>query len=327
MATMRLLYLIISAITLAPLSAYGADLSAVSSWAYQLQNFDIDELAASPYELIVIDYSHDGSSNQAVTPAEIATLHAAGKKVLAYFSIGEAEDYRFYFRSSWIKRSRRSSCGVKLTSAAPSWLDAPNRDWCGNYKVRYWERSWQRILYGVRNGRSKSYLDQIIDAGFDGVYLDIVDGFEYWRTKRGERRKSAPKEMSTLVQRLARYARVNRGLSDFTVVPQNGAGIIDYLNAAQETQYFSAIDGIGAEDTYYFGDSDENNPLNSQDYTIARLKVFRDVGKRVFAIDYLTDETKVTDFFSRACGEGFLPQTSVRALDTLSAHRAGGCQD
>ena len=49
-------------------------------------------------------------------------------------------------------------------------------DWEGNYKVRYWEEDWQAIIYGDAD----SYLQKILDAGFDGVYLDIIDAFEYF---------------------------------------------------------------------------------------------------------------------------------------------------
>jgi len=31
---------------------------------------------------------------------------------------------------------------------------------------------WQAIIF--------EYEDRILNAGFDGVYLDIIDGFEYW---------------------------------------------------------------------------------------------------------------------------------------------------
>jgi len=49
-------------------------------------------------------------------------------------------------------------------------------DWTGNYKVKFWEAEWQNIIYGNEN----SYLKKILDAHFDGVYLDIIDTFEYY---------------------------------------------------------------------------------------------------------------------------------------------------
>ena len=87
-------------------------------------------------------------------------------------SIGEAEDYRWYWDERWIR-------GKKLTKNAPTWLDKLNPDWKGNYKVRYWNEDWQTIICGGKD----SYIQKIIDAGFDGVYLDIVDAYEYFEER------------------------------------------------------------------------------------------------------------------------------------------------
>jgi len=78
-------------------------------------------------------------------------------------SIGEAEDYRYYWKAEW-------------KTNPPSWLAEENPNWPGNYKVRYWNEDWQNIIYG----NNDSYLRKILDAGFDGVYLDIIDAFEYF---------------------------------------------------------------------------------------------------------------------------------------------------
>ena len=81
-------------------------------------------------------------------------------------SIGEAEDYRYYWQSEW-------------NSNPPSWLDNEDPNWPGNYFVQYWNESWQNIIFGS----DESYLDKIINTGFDGVYLDIIDAFEYFENK------------------------------------------------------------------------------------------------------------------------------------------------
>ena len=47
-------------------------------------------------------------------------------------------------------------------------------DMVKNYKIEYWNEEWQSIIYGNEN----SYLKKILDSGFDGVYLDIVDAYE-----------------------------------------------------------------------------------------------------------------------------------------------------
>ena len=125
----------------------------------------IAAVCATNYDVVIMDlFFNDGS---AFTSAEVEQLQRkanGGKRlVICYMSIGEAEDYRYYWQSSWSQQ-------------APDWLDAVNPDWPGNYKVHYWLSSWQDLICGS----SDSYLNRILDAHFDGVYLDIIDAFEYY---------------------------------------------------------------------------------------------------------------------------------------------------
>ena len=78
-------------------------------------------------------------------------------------SIGEAEDYRYYWMPGW-------------TEGYPDWIVEENPDWTGNFKVKYWDPDWQEIIFG----NDDSYLTKIIDSHFDGVYLDIIDAYEYF---------------------------------------------------------------------------------------------------------------------------------------------------
>lgn len=307
-------------------SAEPSRLSEIKSWAYQLQNISLQALAESPFDLLVIDYSLDGGAASEFSFDEIQALRAQGKIVLSYLSIGEAEEYRFYFSHNWVADRSGSPCGRTTTSFAPSWLDIANSHWCGNYKTRYWDKRWQGIIFGNRQGESTSYLDRILDAGFDGVYLDIIDGYEYWLAKRGsKRRKSAAKDMADFVVQLSEYARKKRGVADFIVVPQNGSSILNKLSAHQKRRYLSAIDGIGAEDTFYFGDEDEDNQLNVQP-SLKNLRQYKSAGKQVLAIDYLTEPGKIEDFRRRACVEGFIPQVALRSLDNIEAQRDLKCE-
>lgn len=126
----------------------------------------IEAVCATNYDLIIMDLFHEDNEFSA---NEIEQLHQKAnggrRMVIAYMSIGEAEDYRYYWNASW-KRGN------------PSWLDKENPKWKGNYKVKYWDPDWQKIIYG----NNKSYLSRIINAGFDGVYLDIIDAFEYYES-------------------------------------------------------------------------------------------------------------------------------------------------
>jgi len=124
----------------------------------------IDEVNETNYDVIIMDMFLDDIEFTSTEINQLKLKNNGGKRLLiSYMSIGEAEDYRYYWNDSW-------SVGT------PSWIEAENPDWEGNYKVKYWESEWQDIIYGNNN----SYLKKIIDANFDGVYLDIIDAFEYF---------------------------------------------------------------------------------------------------------------------------------------------------
>ena len=124
----------------------------------------INVVTATNYDAIIMDLF---LNDEVFTASEINQLRNkanGGKRiVICYMSIGEAEDYRYYWDASW-------------NASKPSWIAAENPDWAGNFKVRYWNADWQNIIYK----NSDSYLDKILAADFDGVYLDIIDGFEYF---------------------------------------------------------------------------------------------------------------------------------------------------
>ena len=111
------------------------------------------------------------------------------------------------FEPSWV-----SFIEKQPDSSAPCWLARTNPDWEGNYKVQYWSEDWQQIVL--------AYLDRIIADGFDGVYLDIIDAFEYWSDRNnGEgyyiSEREAAGRMINFVKRLAYHARFIRGKTDF----------------------------------------------------------------------------------------------------------------
>ncbi len=313
--------------------ASGLDIQVVDDWGYQLQNYPVglSELRGSEFDLVVIDYSRFGDAVWEWSSGEIADLRTGGpcgdRIVLAYFSIGEAEDYRFYWDTAWVDGS-----GDPIPGVAPAWLGPQNPDWAGNYKVRYWLAEWQAVLFGTSSGPDTSYLDRILSQGFDGIYLDIVDAFEYWGPSEiggSDENRAAGSDMITLVESLAAYAR-SHGHPNFLVVPQNGSYIIDpdvYPDApdpvaeaaVQKARYFSFINAIGSEDAFYIGPADENNPYTPDIWTIALLNEFRDAGLPVLSIEYLTQANLIQDFYmTYAPAQGYVPYASVRGLDQMT---------
>jgi cysteinyl-tRNA synthetase len=146
-------------------------LSQVKNFLYLInpESFDSKEdflnaIQATNYDLVLIDLFFNGEELTSADIASLKTKYNGGTRlVISYMSIGEAEDYRYYWDASWY-------------TTPPDWMAEENPDWPGNYKVRYWDTSWQAIIYG----NDSSYLGKILKAGFDGVYLDIIDAFEYF---------------------------------------------------------------------------------------------------------------------------------------------------
>ncbi len=134
--------------------------------AYGTPSAFAQAMAATNYDLVICDLLVNGQMLSANDVFNMKHKANGGQRlVLCYLSIGEAENYRYYWLSEWDKRKYR-----------PSWIMEENPDWPGNFKVKYWDPQWQAILFGNDN----SYVKKIVDAGFDGVYLDIVDAFEYF---------------------------------------------------------------------------------------------------------------------------------------------------
>jgi len=136
----------------------------INSENYDTKQDFITDVSATNYDVIIMDLYHN---ENIFTNAELEQLkikqNGGSRLVICYMSIGEAEDYRYYWQSNWRQGN-------------PLWLEKENPDWKGNFKVRYWHDDWKSIIYG----NDDSYVKKIINIGFDGVYLDIIDAFEFY---------------------------------------------------------------------------------------------------------------------------------------------------
>ena len=280
-------------------------------WGYQLQAART-ELIPPDIDLLVIDYARESGGSDVLTQADVdAFRNRAGGRprvVLAYMSIGEAERYRAYWRPYWSSR-------IWLGLFRPSWLGRENKEWKGNYLVRFWEAGWQKIIFNpqpslfdtlrqIRFGRQKPYVDQIMEAGFDGVYLDRVDAFGEWEKTRPR----AEAEMSAFVQKLSAYAKARK--PGFLVVPQNGEELLE------REDYRKAIDGVSKEDLM-FGAEKQDRP-NSREETqrsIALLRKLQSDGKPVFVVEYISDPSNRALSLKRTADLGFRTTFADRALN------------
>lgn len=128
---------------------------------------DINEyfkvLSNTDYDILIIEPSLNGTF---FTKEQIEKLKykSTGEKriIIAYFSIGEAEDYRSYWKNEWNKK-------------LPFWIEGENKNWKGNFIVRYWTDEWKKII--------KDYQENLDSINVDGYYLDTIDTFYYFENR------------------------------------------------------------------------------------------------------------------------------------------------
>ncbi len=275
---------------------------APANWGYQLQKLDIAQAAASPFDLLVIDTTRDGSDNTSLTPDDVARLkrkpdgHA--RAVLAYLSIGEAESYRSYWDPAW-KRSK------------PDWLLGENPDWKENYAVCFWQPEWQRIMCGTPAAR----FDRTIAAGFDGIYLDKCDVFEDLKRRHKATASSRPDiagDMVRFIGHLSAYAKSKK--PGFLIVMQNAEDLLERADLRAH------LDGIAKEELIYGADGPEKlNSADDLDHSSGMLNLMKREGKLVLVVEYLDAGAKIRHAVETTRTLGFTLHISPknRKLDRL----------
>lgn len=124
----------------------------------------INAVKTTNYDVILMDLFLDNTAFTATEIDQLKTKANGGKRlVICYMSIGEAEDYRYYWQSSW-------------QVGNPPFIVAEDPDWEGNYFVQYWNADWKNVIYG----NDTSYAKKLLNSHFDGAYLDIIDAFDYF---------------------------------------------------------------------------------------------------------------------------------------------------
>ena len=240
------------------------------SWAYQLTNLGEAQrkrIADSAYDLVVVDYGWESASDPSLaevplTREQVAAMQkkpdGSKRTILAYLSIGETENNRYYWKPEW-------------TAKRPAWMGKENKDWKGNYLVQYWQPVWQNMIFGTPD----SYVDKILAAGFDGFYLDRVDAYYFYGDTTQARDR-----MSDFVTKLIAYIRTKK--PDAGILVQNAEELLDRPN------YVDAIDGIAKEDLQFgIKHREELNKATEIDWSNKLLRSAQAKGKAIFVVEYL----------------------------------------
>ena len=325
-------------------SPSAARLADVSHWLYMIDvNLEpemMKRITASKYDMVVVDFIPSEENNTDYPIAElVAQLHNAPhhldcaqckpKLAIAYIDIGQAEEYRTYWHSGW-------------SIGNPEWIVGADPDgWEGNFPVAYWYDEWRQIWLG-----ESGYLQAILDAGFDGVYLDWVEAYSDENVIAFAEEDGADplQEMIWWVGDIADFTRAQR--PDFIVIAQNAAEL------AKDDDYLDIIDAIAQEQVWFDGGADNDPPgdcplprteaevdsdayrqslspfcrkqydeypdstlhVSSEEY-LHHLTLARDKGEIIFTVDYALEPENVAWVYETSRGLGFVPFVSNRALD------------
>jgi cysteinyl-tRNA synthetase len=325
----------------APESSSPADhqslIAEVDHWLYLIDvNLDadtVDQIVESGHDLVVVDFIPSEQQNQDYPIADVVDrFHLADhpKLVLAYVDIGQAEDYRSYWEPSW-----------KIGD--PDWIVANDPDgWEGNYPVAYWRDEWHDIWLG-----NDGLVSQIVDAGFDGMYLDWVEAYSDENVVTAAERDDVD-PVEAMVDWVAALAATGRdGHPNFLVVGQNAAEL-----AATNSRYRAVVDAVAQEQVWFDGAADNDPPgdcqlpatddlidteeyertlsddclrqygefpestlhVSSEEY-LASLDAIGSMGMPVLTVDYATTDEHVNFVLETSREHGFVPFVGTRRLD------------
>lgn len=318
-------------------------LSDVRFWGYQIQSVSdagaVDALADSHYDMLVLEPTRtDWSSNarEFDAAAMISRLKATKasdgthrKLLIAYIDIGEAEDWRWYW--TW---SQEWLPGTPKPADWPDYIITHDPDgWGGNYPVAYWDDAWKDIvIYGrnqdaAPNGDYTSMIDEVLRDGFDGIYLDWVEGFENVGVAAAAKTAglNPAVEMIKFIREMRAYARARD--PDFLIIQQNAAAL-----AEGRSELFDVIDAIAQEEIWFDGvATDDWNDTDGYDRAldagdsdeiIGLLAAFRDAGIPVFNCEYALDQA--AEAYRRSYERGYVPYCSRRSLGALTTTPPAG---
>jgi cysteinyl-tRNA synthetase len=313
-------------------------LADVNHWLYlidvNLEDETVDLIEESDYDMVVLDNipSEENNTDYPMNSV-IRRLHDDDppKLVIAYIDIGQAEDFRTYWQPAW---------GV----GSPEWIAGSDPDgWEGNYPVAYWYDEWRDLWLG-----DGGLMEGILDAGFDGIYLDWVEAYsdESVFELAADDGVDPVQEMIWWVGDLAEYGRERN--PEFIVIGQNAAEL------ATHDDYVDIIDAISQEQIWFDGGADNDPPgdcplprieadvdtdkysdslsrecrrqyddfpestlhVSSEGY-IQDLQTAQAKGLTIFTVDYALDPGNIAWVYETSRTLGFIPFVGTRALDSF----------
>jgi len=226
-------------------------------------------------------------------PDNVANPHdIKGKNtlVVGYLSIGEAEDFRWYWKDI----------------AGKDFVLEPNPDWEGDYYIDPRSSGWRNFVI-------RKIIPDILAKGYDGLFLDTIDTGEFLEWKDPQKYAGSKDAMVELIRQI----RIN--YPDIIIISNNGFPILEkiakYINYAL------------VEDLYTSYDFDKKIYLDQDiEITNQRIKSLKrisyDFNIPILTLDYCeqSNSGKIAEISSKSVVCGFYPYVTDISLQNISDH-------
>jgi len=259
-------------------------LNNIKNWFIVL---DYDEAVKSPllfdsslsdqFEMAILDPDHHPSLKDIQEDVVL----------IAYVSVGEAEDYRFYWKDI----------------ATKPWIMGENPDWDGNYYVDARNEEWQQLIM-------EEVIPRIMKEGFEGLMLDTLDTAEMLEESLPEQYLGARQAMVNFVRE------IHETYPNLYLISNNGFSILEDI-----APYLS---GVLVEDIHWMVDFEHGGykkvPVKERKYKVEILKKVRQhYPLTVFNIDYVPQDKQRTikKCIKRSRRLGFKPYVAEKGLGRI----------
>jgi endo-alpha-1,4-polygalactosaminidase (GH114 family) len=163
--------------------------------------------------------------------------------------------------------------------------------------VRYWLDDWMEFL--------KKTIDDAIDCGFNGIYLDYVNIWASWVADFPD----AENRAKDAIVAVSNYVHVVRAKKGFLMVTHGQD------NWVSDQKYMKAIDGIACDGVMYNG-NDVTDQADSAT-VINNLNTCINNGKVAMVMDYIVDMSNRMNFVNYTSLLGFIPCAIDKPLSDI----------
>jgi uncharacterized protein (TIGR01370 family) len=223
-------------------------------------------------------------------PDNVPNVHKytrEGTMCVGYVSIGEAEDYRFYWKK--IKNE--------------GFIIAENADWKGNYYIDPRNERWKSVIID-------EVIPRVLNCGYHGIFMDTLDTAEYLEWLDPDKYEGSIDAMVELVRD------IRRRYPTIIMISNNGypllSRIAQYIDAALVEDLYTAYDFA----TGVYGLQDTN-------ITKENRQILHDISARyrvpILTLDYVhpDDSTTKLSIERKSKDNGFFPYIADINLEVL----------